>query len=317
MVYEFISDIRHNDFRTQIMSVEDILIHCDSYQFSVATSLFRRPTIEQRSRIIETILLGIPQPPLYVDDTDMRWVVVDGTELVDAIASFCRLKMPLKSLYFKMDLYEGRNFDSLSPIEKNKILNTKIQVHVLNPGLSRQERFGVYACLRSRSGADTIRWCRKKLYTEEYRQIEALAQSIRKATGVFLPSSRLERTICDLIVGINYKSFIGSTERHNIDAAVNAIMEASNFECFLKEHERHIIQAFDLPLQSRYGLNPYNPVIHDLYFAVRFHKLKSNTAFDMPYWNFYEICREYEISRNMDNSLEAFCLNINLLMHTV
>ena len=48
-----------------------------------------RWTLEQKTRLIESILLGIPIPPIYVaEDADGRWELVDGLQRISTILSF-------------------------------------------------------------------------------------------------------------------------------------------------------------------------------------------------------------------------------------
>lgn len=317
MFFEYISDIGYNDFRIQIMSVQDILFHCKEVGFWQNMKGVRRASLDQRSRIVESILLGIPQPPVYVDDTDMQWTIVYGYERIDALYSFCISGMALSSLYFKMDQYEGRTFSSLSPLERNKILNTKITVNVINPGLSRQERFGVYLCLRNSTDTSVLRWCRKKIYPYEYTFIERLAGELVKHRNLSIYFPRIENYICHLLVGINYDKFMKSDKKHNLDAAVNAIIESYDFEDFIKDKAEDILRAFDDLDFRQLRSVASNMMIDSLFLAVRYHMRNLDMRFEIPYEKFYDICRSIPQLRDMDDSAESFCSSIGLLLQKV
>ncbi len=48
-----------------------------------------RWTIEQKTKFIESILLGIPIPPIFVaEDNDGRWELVDGLQRISTVLSF-------------------------------------------------------------------------------------------------------------------------------------------------------------------------------------------------------------------------------------
>lgn len=66
----YISDIRYNDFRRQIMTVEEVVKNWDQYGSNRRTSYASHSYSEQRSRIIETLLIGMPQQPIFIDDTE-------------------------------------------------------------------------------------------------------------------------------------------------------------------------------------------------------------------------------------------------------
>lgn len=47
-----------------------------------------RWTIEQKTKFIESILLGIPIPPIFVaEDNDGRWELVDGLQRISTVLS--------------------------------------------------------------------------------------------------------------------------------------------------------------------------------------------------------------------------------------
>lgn len=239
----YISDIQYNDFRRQIMTVEEIVWKCKRYGGS------RRPLSsdysysEQRSRIVETLLIGMPQQPVFVDDTEYEWNVIDGEERVKAYFDFCTGRLKLTSLYFKMNQYEGKTINDLSLLAQKNILSTEIIVNVLNPGVSRQEKFGIYACLKPRLDSDTLSACRKRIYVPNYSEIVNLAKTIQ--CGLYLQRriSVLENEICHLLVAIEYKSSNYQENRYHIDVAANAILEREDFPRFFMRHANKIAET--------------------------------------------------------------------------
>ena len=90
----YISDIQYNDFRRQIMTVEEIVEKWGQYGGSRRLSFSEHSYSEQRSRIIETLLIGMPQQPIFIDDTEYEWNVIDGEERLKAECIFCPLHSP-------------------------------------------------------------------------------------------------------------------------------------------------------------------------------------------------------------------------------
>ncbi len=273
MGINYAGNIEYTDFRTQVMSVDELLYRYENVGL-VHRTFYRTPSKEQSSRYIETLLLGMPQQPFFVDDTESEWVIIDGMARMDALYKFCSEGMRLTSLYFMMDLYEGMTFGALSPLMKNKILNTKIFVNVLNPGLSPSERFGIYTCLKPRIDAATIRWCRSRIYREKYRSVESLARKLSDEMHVFsLKTKWLESRICYLLLGLSYSRFINSSHKHHIEAAVNYVLENQNQLYWLEKRIDAVKDVLSQTLlASRTDLNDR---FIDLYNVLNYHLYNS------------------------------------------
>ena len=246
----YISDIRYNDFRRQIMTVEEVVKSWERYGAIRRTGFAGHSYSEQRSRIIETLLIGMPQQPIFVDDTEYEWNVIDGEERVKAYYDFCTGRLKLTSLYFKMNQYEGKTIDDLSLLARKNILNTEITVNVLNSGLSRQERFGIYACLKPRLDSDTLSACRKKIFSPNYDKIINLASVIHRELNIHRRTTVLENEICHLLVAIDYKSSDFHEGRYHIDVAANAILEREDFSLFFNQNAQQIEEALRKTLQN-------------------------------------------------------------------
>lgn len=300
----------HNDFRTQIMTVEDLLYRFDETDATNSVSLFRRPTVAQSSRIIESVLLGMPQPMLYIDDTNSEWIVIEGAEHMFAYYSFCRKDMKLSSLYFKMNQYEGQRFYELSPLAQSNILNTKITVNVVNPGLTPHERFGIYMCLKTRIDATSLYWCRSKIFKNEYQWVRDLAKEVsgQKRT------ESLENIICYMLVGCYYKSFLNSSGRNHIDAVANRLLEkvyGEHLETTMYGDFKTVLNAY-MTFPKKYVAQPkaigvYLSVFYHLY------KLRGNLS-DIKRWNVHLEMRPKLLFRT-DDSAEVFCESVDDILN--
>ena len=120
MLLNLNAKIRYSDFRTQIMSVEEILSYCIKKGFNRNNSLYRNISVKQKSRVIETIFLNMPQMPVFIDDSDDSWTIIEGAEKVDALFSFCCANMRLSSLYFLTNKYEGKKFQEFLHVRESK-----------------------------------------------------------------------------------------------------------------------------------------------------------------------------------------------------
>lgn len=88
-----------------------------------------RWTIEQQSRFIESILLGIPVPPIFVaENKDGKWEIVDGLQRISTILSFVGVlrTMPEKNNW-KME--EGEIIKETNNFSYSE-LTTKLQLTI-------------------------------------------------------------------------------------------------------------------------------------------------------------------------------------------
>ncbi len=293
--------IGYNDFRTQIMTVEDLLYRFNETDATTSVAQFRRPTQAQSSRIIESVLLGMPQPMLYIDDTNEERVVIEGAERMYAYYAFCKKRLQLSSLYFKKDQYEGHTFPDLSPLAQSNILNTKITVNVLNPGLTPHERFGIYLCLKSRIDATSLQWCRTKIFGKKYQWIRDLARSV----SMMRRTETIESLICYMLVGKYYHLFLEGGGLTQIDAAANLIMEQvydSGFESDIKDDFRQVLISY---FEQR-GQIIIRPKAVALYLSVLYNLYKGNGNSNNAKNFFNEEGRRYSALLRTDDSAETF-----------
>lgn len=294
--------IGYNDFRTQIMTVEDLLHQFNETDATNSVTSFRRPTQAQSSRIIESVLLGMPQPILYIDDTNDEQVVIEGAEHMYAYYAFCKKDLRLSSLYFKKDQYEGRTFSLLSPLAQLNILNTKITVNVLNPGLTAHERFGIYLCLKSRIDATSLQWCRSKIFGKEYQWIRNLAKSVSGSKR----TESVESMVCYMLVGKYYPLFLEGNKLTQIDAAANLIMEQvydGGFEGGIADDFRLVLNSF-MDQKRRLILQPK---LVALYLSVLYNLPRNKGSRNRLDYFFNEEGRHYNALLRTDDSAESFC----------
>lgn len=293
--------IGYNDFRTQIMSVEDLLYRFNETDATNSVTSFRRPTQAQSSRIIESVLLGMPQPVLYIDDTNEEQVVIEGAEHMYAYYAFCKKGLRLSSLYFKKDKYEGRTFPELSPLAQSNILNTKITVNVLNSGLTPHERFGIYLCLKSRIDATSLQWCRTKIFGKKYQWVRSLAKSV----SVTKRTETVESMICYMLVGKYYEMFLEGDRLTQIDAAANLIMEQvydGAFEGAIADDLRSVLINF-LEQKRRIIIRPK---VVALYLSALYYLKNDRVGRSRLDKLFNEEGRRYNMLLQTDDSAEAF-----------
>ena len=86
---------------------------------------------KKRSLLIESLLLNIPIPPLFLYETDYNeYEVVDGRQRIDATIGFLRNNYPLIGLKFWKEL-NGKRFNALPEIIKKGLLRRSLSSIVL------------------------------------------------------------------------------------------------------------------------------------------------------------------------------------------
>ena len=93
----------------------------------------------QKSRLIESILLGLPLPSFYFseDPATQKYAIIDGLQRLCAIRDFVlEKKKPLKleGLQFLSETMGGKTFDELERPEKRRISSLKITMNTLRKG---------------------------------------------------------------------------------------------------------------------------------------------------------------------------------------
>lgn len=103
----------------------------------------------QQSRLIESLLLGLPLPAFYFDTSDNCWGIIDGLQRCCSIYNFCVAKtLKLQDLDYLKEL-EQKGFDDLERTLKRSILTRPITVNLLEKGAPRQVRYILFKRLNT------------------------------------------------------------------------------------------------------------------------------------------------------------------------
>ncbi len=90
-------------------------------------------TPDQMSRFIESILLGFPLPPFYVNQTvENKLVIIDGLQRTTTLHRFVNDEFTLKELKTLPDI-NGKKFSELPESYRAKIEDKNIQLYILKP----------------------------------------------------------------------------------------------------------------------------------------------------------------------------------------
>ncbi len=90
---------------------------------------------EQKSKFIESVLLNIPIPPLYVNqDKTGKYIIVDGLQRTSTLSEFINNRFKLTGLEVLTDLND-RTFSDLGPTLQTKFEDKKLWIYVIKPSV--------------------------------------------------------------------------------------------------------------------------------------------------------------------------------------
>jgi hypothetical protein len=152
----------------------------------------------QRSRLIESVLLGIPLPAFYFSqDHGGSMQVVDGVQRLTTIHRFVTKAEPLHDLEYLTQL-EGQTYETLDNIDKlmrRRFQQTQIFVNVIEPQTPDDVKFDVFRRINTGGSpltAQEIRHCMSRSRSRDLLKDLVALPSFRKATdGAFENDRRM------------------------------------------------------------------------------------------------------------------------------
>jgi len=148
---------------------------------------------ELPSRLIESLLLQIPIPPLYFVRLDTGKIeVVDGQQRLTTLIRFVTNKFPLQKLQ-KLSSLNGKLFQELSEQDQEKIMDATIRSIVIDAGTNQDLRYEIFERLNRGAMAlneQEIRNCvYRGLFCDLLAELE-LDPNWRRIKGDNSPESR-------------------------------------------------------------------------------------------------------------------------------
>ncbi len=99
----------------------------------------------RKSRLVESILIGIPLPSFYLDATKPdKWLVVDGLQRLFTLHEFFNEKqLALNSLEFLQDL-NGKKYDELPRKFQRDIEDAELNFYIIQPNTPAKVKFTIF-----------------------------------------------------------------------------------------------------------------------------------------------------------------------------
>lgn len=141
--------------RTEHRTVHDILRRIEKDQM-VLTPDFQRDFVwdeRQQSRLIESMLMRIPLPVMYLaENLDGKLVVVDGLQRITTFWSFIKGDLALK---LEQPELKGKRFGDLDMRFQTRIEDTTLTLYIIDAKVKEQVRLDIFE--RVNSGAPLTR----------------------------------------------------------------------------------------------------------------------------------------------------------------
>lgn len=187
-------------------------------------------TDEKQSRLIESILLGLPLPAFYFEEISRRkWNIIDGLQRCCAIRNFCVNKtLKLSGLEFLGNEFNGKGYDDF-PFEIRRDLKMlPITVNILQTGTPADVKYILFKRLNTGGMTLSPQEIRTAMFPEVVPVLREMAESpdFLRVTHGKIPTKRQEdkdfvsRFIAFYLLGVQaYKSNM------DIDTFVNVSMQ--------------------------------------------------------------------------------------------
>lgn len=204
-------DPKQIDVITQQRTVDLLMARLGHGELDLSPDFQRRANLwsdGRKSGLIESMLLRIPIPSLYVsEDADGNYQVVDGLQRLCAIAHFVRVSSLNRALGTKLDplrltglqslgteLYE-KAFDDLPRPLQRRINETELTLHVIRPGTPSNVKFNIFSRINQGGLPLTAQEIRNAIYPGKWRdhiRRMAVGSAFISATEGRIKAERLE-----------------------------------------------------------------------------------------------------------------------------
>ncbi|MFT4929288.1 MAG: hypothetical protein ACI8WB_005419 [Phenylobacterium sp.] len=149
---------------------------------------------KQRAEFIESVLMGIPIPPIYLfeDETGTRQVV-DGRQRITTFKGFIGGEFKLEKLTI-LAQHNGKKFSQLAPLLQGKIEDYQLNTYVIQPPTPESMKFNIFERVNRSSTQLNKQEIRHALYqghaTALLKKI-AESEAFKLATGNSIQSQRM------------------------------------------------------------------------------------------------------------------------------
>ena len=233
------------DVITQARTVDLLLTRLKEGEMDLSPDFQRRANIwdeRRKTSLIESMLLRIPIPSLYVSENKAGdYTVVDGLQRLCAIAHFVKVDALNKSLDTKLaplrlelaglqslQEYKDKSFADLPRPLQRRINETELTLHVIRPSTPSAVKFNIFSRINQGGLPLTAQEIRNAVYPGTWRQrVRKLAESkeFRDATHHKIKGERMEDIELVLRFVARYTFDGARPDDQNLDDFLNDTVE--------------------------------------------------------------------------------------------
>lgn len=224
-------------------------------------------TMEQKSRLIESILLNIPLPAFYFDSSNKeKWLVIDGLQRLSTINEFVvQEKFKLKNLEF-LKAWEGKLFSELPFSMRSTIEETNFNAYFVRKNTPKNVKYNIFKRINTGGLVLTSQEIRNALYQGKATKFLVKLSQNKKfliATSNSIKTDRmLDREFC--LRYIAFTKFTLDKYNNSIDDFLILAME------FLNESEDQSLEEYYHEFQKTMD------VVYKIFGKYSFRKLRSD-----------------------------------------
>jgi hypothetical protein len=189
---------------------------------------------ERGSYFIESLLLRVPVPPIFLYDVNGRLEIVDGSQRIRSLVRFVRGLLVLDGLE-KLDFLNGYRYEDLPPSVQRRLNNTPIRSFVLDEGTDQSTRIELFRRLNTSAKALQDAEIRKGVFRGPFLDLviecadSELFKSItpHMAKGIDARSERQELVTRFFVYSDRYHDFRHDVRRF-LDIAMNQLNKTAS-----------------------------------------------------------------------------------------
>ncbi|WP_429300782.1 DUF262 domain-containing protein [Paraburkholderia sp. GAS199] len=159
---------------TRHLSLRDVVTQISDNEIDLSPD-FQRDFVwkrRQRTRLVESILLGIPLPAFYFNqESDATYQVVDGVQRLSTVSLFMAdgHRLEGQDLQYLNDL-DGLTYSQLDPSASRRFRGTQIVIHVIEPQTPDEVKYDIFSRVNTLGSPLSTQEIRHAMSKERSRQ---------------------------------------------------------------------------------------------------------------------------------------------------
>lgn len=142
-----------------------------------------------KSMFIYQLLSGVQTPELMLDGSEKNWYVITGERQLKCIYEYITGSLTLSEKALG-EFKKYKRFEELPLMLKRKLLNTEFFITVLNPGVTRSDRYRIYEMGSVTEGSSDLWAVAKFVFPEGYNNLERIVDNIILSYPSIKPNRR-------------------------------------------------------------------------------------------------------------------------------